>query len=174
MNQLKRICREGVVSEVIAERHSCKVTFPDRNNMVSAELPVLTLFAYNDKSYALPEVGSRVVVLSASNDLQSGGGYVIGSLYTNENKPVENDESIYKVETADGFSMSYDKTSKEFELKFFDGSTIKHTEDGDLEIDIKGNVFMNVSKKLEVEVKEDINAESSGDINMTGSNIRLN
>ena len=74
-NQLKNIVREGIVSVVYPERHSCRTTFPDRDNLVSAELPVLTCAAFENQAYGLPCVGERVVCLMISNDSQGHGGY---------------------------------------------------------------------------------------------------
>ena len=41
----EKILRRGIVSAVYPERHSARVTFEDEDNLVSAELPVLTTFA---------------------------------------------------------------------------------------------------------------------------------
>lgn len=173
----RNFSREGVVSAVFPERHSARVTFEDRGGLVSAELPVLTLFAYKNKSYALPDVGERVVVLAAANDVTSGSGYIIGSLYTGNNlpQPAETGENITRLEFADKAFISYDRKKHLLTLHFQDDSTITHdAETGELSINCKGDILINGEKELNVETKGEINAESKQDINLNGANIRLN
>lgn len=176
--------REGTVSAVYPERHSARVTFEDRDNLVSAELPVLTPFASKNKSFAMPDVGERVVVLMAANDQTSGGGWIIGSLYTAKNLPSpETGENITRLEFADKTFISYDRESHLFTLQFSDGTAITHDgESGELNIDCKGDIIINGEKQLDVTIKdrisvdgrEEINIDAKDDINMNGANIRLN
>lgn len=183
-NRLNNIVREGIVSAVYPERHSCRVSFEDRNNLVSAELPVLTLFAYKNKVFALPDVGERVVVLAASNDVVSGGGYVIGSLFTSETPPpVEGDKDIVRLEFSDKAFISYDRLSHLFTIQFSDETSITHDgESGELSINCKGDIIINGEKTLDVTIKDrisidgkgEINVDARDDINMNASNIRLN
>ena len=192
------VINEGVVSEVDAEKHAVRVTYPDKNNLVSGLLPVITLFAYNNKSYALPEVGERVLVVSASNGGMSGGGYVVGSLYTADNKPTTTDENIYRLEITedegttaieynktdkmfsvvfsdgeDSFKTSYDKTAKEYKLEFADGSSVVQNEE-ELAINCKGELNIESVGKINITAKDEINIESSQDVNINARNIRLN
>ena len=175
-NQVSNLVREGVVSAIYPERHSARVMFEDRNNLVGAEMPVLTLFAYKNKAYGLPEVGERVVVLSASNDTFAGGGYIIGSLFTSSTPPpVEGNADVTRLEFSDKAFISYDRQTHSFTLQFSDEASITHDgETGELSINCKGNVIINGEKRLEITAKEEIDVESKADINMNGANIRLN
>lgn len=189
------VCREGEVSEVYTDRHSCRVTFEDRSGLVSAELPVLTLFAGENKSYALPDIGDRVIVLSASNDLTAGGGYVIGSLYTGSIKPEENNQNIYSLQFSDEAKISYrrksendnrsefklhfsegteltfsnEETKFEFEIKFSDGAKISYNNDGEFEMKFKdGSTIEHDGQRgdLDFNIKGEINITASGEINI--------
>lgn len=128
-NQIKNIVREGKVSKIYAERHSCRVIFEDRGGLTSAEMPVLTLCAKDNKSYWMPCINEKVVCLMNSSDLSGGGGYVIGSLYTSEEKPEENNQNTYSLKFSDAAKFSYQRKtdenkSSEFKMQFADGSTI--------------------------------------------------
>lgn len=165
----KNFSREGVVSAIYPERHSARVTFEDRGGLVSAELPVLTLFAYKNKSYAMPDVGERVVVLAAANDVTSGSGYIIGSLYTGNNLPqvTETGKDIMRLEFSDKTFISYDREKHLFTIQFSDETSITHdAETGELSINCKGDILINGEKEINVDAKNDIN--------MNGANIRLN
>ena len=130
-SRVNNIVREGEVSEVYTDRHSCRVTFEDKSGLVSAELPVLTLAAYKNKSYSLPDVGERVICLMVSNDSTSGSGYVIGSLYTGENKPTEDNQNLTKLEFADGTFAQYERKDHELKIKFGDDAAITYKGTGD-------------------------------------------
>ena len=175
-NQVSNLVREGIVSAVYPERHSARVMFEDRNNLVGAEMPVLTLFAYKNKAYALPDVGERVVVLSASNDTFAGGGYIIGSLFTSSTPPpVEGNADVIRLEFSDNAFISYDRQTHLFTLQFSDEASITHdAETGELSINCKGDIIINGEKELNVDTKGEINVDSRQDINMNGANIRLN
>lgn len=183
-NRMNNISREGTVSAVFPERHSARVTFEDRDNLVSAELPVLTPFASKNKSFAMPDVGERVVVLMAANDQTSGGGWIIGSLYTAQNLPSpETGENITRLEFADKTFISYDRKSHLFTLQFSDETSITHDgETGELSINCKGDIIINGEKQLDITIKDrinvdgkdEINVDARDDINMNGANIRLN
>ena len=198
--QTANLIREGVVSEVLYDKHACRVTFPDKNNLVSAELPVLTGAAFKNKSYNLPDIGERVVVLMAGNAGTSGAGYVVGGLYTGENPPSEtannyalkfSDEaevrykradksdktSAFKMTFADKTEMLYECGGKQFEfcLKFSDGCQISYNNNAEFEIKFKdGATITHARGDLEIDVKGEINITASGDVNIKGANIHLN
>lgn len=173
--RVSNICREGVVSNVYPERCSCRVTFDDKNGMVSAELPVLTPFSIKNKLYKLPDIGERVVVLMAGNDIKGGAGYVVGSLFTAENPPPESNENLTKLEFGDRTFISYDRERHEFKIQFNDESSIVYDgESHTFSVYIKGDIEVEGKKRLDVLIDNEIDIESRADIEMQGRNIRLN
>ena len=199
--QLKSICREGKVTEVFPERHSCKVTFEDRDNLVSAELPILTLTAGQNKSYRLPDIDERVVVLMTSNDEQGKAGYIIGSLYTGDNLPSVNNEnifslkfaddaeysykratqqdknSVFNIKMADGATISYEcgENKFEFRFKFSDGCQISYNERAEFEMKFADkSTITHARGDLDIDIKGEINISAKGDIALRGANIHLN
>lgn len=65
----------GVVSTVDAAAGTVRVAFPDLDNMVSGDLPVLTI----GRLFAMPVPGDNAVCLLLGDGL--GAGYFLGSFY---------------------------------------------------------------------------------------------
>jgi len=70
------LIRIGVVSTTNPQQGTVRVAFPDRDNLVSDELPVLSIGGI----FAMPRVGDPALCLFLGNDL--GAGYYLGSFYT--------------------------------------------------------------------------------------------
>lgn len=182
-NAVNNFVREGTVDKVYPSRHSARVTFEDRGNLVSAEIPVLTTFASKNKAYNLPDVGERVVVLQTSNDPTSGSGYIIGSLYAGWELPVVNDQDVTQINFKDGAYMTYNRRNSTFHMHFADGSTITHNgKKGDLTMEMNGNIQItghgwckiDIDKRVDINGGDNIWIKARGDIIEQGSNIRLN
>lgn len=108
--------REGIVSDVDTEKHMAKVTFPDKDDVVSAWLAVLTPYASKNKRYALPDVGEEVICLFKPNDNQSGTGFIIGSRFNEKNPPNANSQDVTQIDWADGSFMKFDRSSGKLEI----------------------------------------------------------
>ena len=121
---IKSLVRVGKVSAVIPERCTCRVVFNDRDNLVSAELPVLQSSCLNNKFYNLPDVNDSVVCLMMPND-PNGGGFVLGSFYHQNNPPPAKVQDTSMIKFGDGSFISFDRGK------------------GDLLIKTKGNVKIN-------------------------------
>lgn len=52
------IIRIGTVSSVHPERHRVRVKFPDKDNLISYELPVIVRGSLKNKMQCLPDPGS--------------------------------------------------------------------------------------------------------------------
>ena len=122
--EIESLVRVGKVSVVIPERCACRVVFDDRDNMVSAELPVLQSSCLNNKWFSLPDVEDSVVCLMTPND-PNGGGFVLGSFYHQNNPPPAKVQDTSMIKFGDGSFISFDR------------------ENGDLIIKTKGNVKIN-------------------------------
>lgn len=109
-NQLKNMVRIGIVSSVNGANCTAKVTFPDKDNMVSGDLPIIQLGANGTEGYWVPEVGTRVLCLFVPNPSGSGlnAGFVLGAYYSKTTPPAENDESVRSMRFPDGSFIRYD------------------------------------------------------------------
>jgi len=98
MNDCIRI---GIVSRVNYENGSVRVTYPDKDNAVSGELPCFS------HCYEMPQVGEMVVVVYLSNGKSEG--FAVGKYFNPSNLPVEFGKGIiYKPLGKKGF-FKYDE-----------------------------------------------------------------
>ncbi len=111
----RQLIREGVVSCVYPERHSARVCFSDKDNLISAELPVLQSCAFGNKSYCLPDIGSGVVCLMATNG-DDGTGWILGSRYHEKSTPAVNSQDKTRMDFSDGTFIEYDRQSHELNI----------------------------------------------------------
>ena len=107
---LKNLVRIGKVSTVNGKDCRVKVVFPDKENCVSDELPVLQIGASGTAGYWVPEVGTQVLCLFLPNASGNGlsAGFVIGAYYSQTMPPKESNESIRSIRFPDGSFIKYD------------------------------------------------------------------
>lgn len=118
---MKDVIRVGFVSSIHYEKGFVQVTYPDRENAVSGELP------YFSDYYQMPEVGDRVVVLYMTNGNHEG--FVLGKYYHDENMPVKSGKGlIHKPLHQNGAEIRYQQDNDAFYLKAgeiqVDGNTV--------------------------------------------------
>ena len=130
INQIKNLIRIGTVSAVNGESCSARVAFEDKDNMVSAELPIITIGSRQTKAYWLPEVGTQVLCIFQPNASGSGisKGFVMGAFYSTQDAPVEKNADVRSITFADGSFIRYN--------------------DGDIEINAKGRLVLKGSTIL--------------------------
>lgn len=121
MNIIKNMVRIGVVSSIDFGKGTVRVTFPDREDHVSDELPVLAPHysgwaAGND----LPGVGKSVLCLFLGTDLKSG--FCLGPYYTAGNYPLGTAEQR-GVWFEDGSYVYYDRLDQALHIKA--GSSVR-------------------------------------------------
>lgn len=109
-NQIKNLVRVGIVSSTNGSACTAKVTFPDKDNMVSGDLPVIQIGANGTESYWIPEVGTRVLCLCLPNPSGSGmnAGFILGAYYTKAKPPPESDPDVRCIRFKDGSFIKYD------------------------------------------------------------------
>lgn len=115
--EARQLIKEGRVTAVYPERHSVRVTFEDKDNLPSAELPVLTTFACQNKCYSLPDVNEIVVCAFASNDEIGGAGWVIGSRFHDNSTPNAASQDKTRIDFNDGTFIEYDRASHTLKIE---------------------------------------------------------
>lgn len=75
---LRSLIRVGRVSSVNRSRGTVQVLFPDRDNSVSSDLPVL-------KSSPFPSVNEQVVCIFLANGIEVG--FCLGPFYSESDPP---------------------------------------------------------------------------------------
>lgn len=76
--------RVGIVSSVDIKMCTARVIFPDRDEDVSYNYPVLVRNTMVSKDYWLPEVNEQVVCLCLANGAETG--FIVGSFYSERDK----------------------------------------------------------------------------------------
>lgn len=101
---LKNMIRVGNVSSINYERGAVKVTFPDKDNIVTDLLPYLS-FEYN-----MPEIGDTVLCVFLPNGISKG--FCLGQPYSLKNMPKQPGPQYYYKNIYDEAFYQYDKNSK--------------------------------------------------------------
>lgn len=110
VNIIKNLIRIGKVSSINAEKATVKVAYMDKDNMVSDDLQLVMLSAKDVKSYKMPSIGSVVLCIFLPNPSGNGlaQGYVIGEVYTEADKPVQNSVAVTAINFPDGSFIKYE------------------------------------------------------------------
>ncbi len=109
-NYIRNLIRVGRVSTVNGAACRAKVTFPDKDNSVSAELPILQIGSNGTQGYWVPEVNTQVLCLFLPNSSGKGmsDGFILGAFYSQASPPAESNESVRSIRFPDGSFIRYD------------------------------------------------------------------
>lgn len=131
--------RKGLVSSVNRENCTAKVYFPDTDEKVSFDLPVMQKNTLNTKYYWMPEPNEQVICAFFANGSQEG--VVLGAIYSEvDTVPKEFLES----DDCDG-------------VLFPDGTLIRYdTKNHILFIDVKGDIEIKADKNIRMKTGEKI------------------
>ena len=123
--------RKGIVSSVNREKCTVKVYFPDWDEKVSFDLPVMQKNTLNSKFYWMPEPEEQVICAIFANGSQEG--VVLGGIYS-ESDVVPN--QFLDSDDCDG-------------VVFSDGTTIKYDVNNHvLTINVKGGIQVTSEKEI--------------------------
>lgn len=123
---LMNLIRIGVVNSINPSNGSVKVLFQDKDDLVSAELPLF------DREYYMPEVGKQVVCVFLPNGIQQG--FCLGTFFSKLNPPPAQNSELYVKDFGDGTKITYNKTTKTITIDAANPITIN----GD--VNINGNI----------------------------------
>ena len=130
---MKNVVRIGKISSVNEERMRARVVFEDKDStagqMVSAELPILTIGAGTNKVYFNYRVGESVLCLFCEN-AEDGTGYIVGSFNSDESELRANNLHVTRFDFGDKFTIEYEEES------------------GDVNIKIRGNLTVEAEKEM--------------------------
>ena len=132
--------RFGVVSAYDAARHMARVGFPDKDNLVSAWLPVGVSNTKKNKDEFHLDVGEHVFCVMLGNGLEAG--VVLCSIWDDKNKPPLGDHDVRRTEFEDGTLIFVDRKNHVVEVKDSFGSFIRF-EGGNITIQSAANVYIN-------------------------------
>ena len=146
----KREIRVGKVSKINYEKGMIRVTYPDLDDSVTAELPV---FSFTDE-YKMPKIGQEVFVLHLSNG--QAAGILMGKYWNKDNVPPDYGQG------KNTFNREIDEEFGKVRITYKNKKLTLYDEAGDVETEI-------VSHNRNVKV-------TNGDVNMnvTDGNINFN
>ena len=107
---IRDIFRVGKVSSVNGANCTARVTFPDKDDLVSADLPIIVIGSYQTKGYWVPEVGMQVLCCFMPNPSGRGmnDGFILGGFYSTENPPEQTDPKVRCLKVPDGSYIKFD------------------------------------------------------------------
>lgn len=105
MDNVAEIIKHGVVSSINPAKATARVTFPDRDDVVSYDLPVMQHNTGFAKFYSMPKVGQNAVCIFLGTGLEDG--FIVGSFYNDEQPPPTTDAAIHVIDFEDGSRIEY-------------------------------------------------------------------
>lgn len=182
------LIRIGKVSSVNASNCTARVSFDDKDSMISHNLPVMQKNTKENRDYYLPDVDEMVICIFLPNGEQEG--YILGSYYGDLDTPPVDSTDKRGINFSDNTSIFYDRENHEMSVNIegildckiknvhihVEENKVKVTCDdmslsinGDLELQIQGNLNVE-AKEVNVSTVGDLNASVGGSINMSDSN----
>lgn len=131
------IIRVGRVSAVYPARHTVTVEFPDRERLVSKELPVSASASLKNHGYSLPDPGEHVVCAFFGNGLSEG--VVLACIYDTSNPPPCSDKDKFFFEAEGGAHVLFDRKKRIVQIRGFEGEFIK-MQNGSVYIESSGGM----------------------------------
>lgn len=113
-SKVNNLFRIGTVTSLKPDCALARVVFEDRDNMESADLPVIVRNTLSNKDYWMPDVGEKVLCLFLPLGLEQG--FIIGSYYVQGNIPAANDGNKRAVEFEDGTRVEYDRSAHKLQI----------------------------------------------------------
>ncbi len=140
--------RVGIVKSQDAANCRVRVVFPDRNQMTSWWLPIVTPKSQNDKAYWMPDVGEQVVCLMDEHDED---GAVLGSIYSSADTPPVSSADKWHLTMKDGAAFEYDRASHALAVTIPSGGTVTVTANGAaIQIDAGGNINLHAAGDIKL------------------------
>jgi len=122
------VFRVGLVQAQDVQNCRVRVTFPDRNQLVSWWMPIVVPKSQNDKAYWLPDIGEQVVCLMDSHDED---GAVLGAIYSQaDTTPPSMTADKWHITMKDGSTFEYDRSSHTLAVNVVSNGTINITVNG--------------------------------------------
>lgn len=138
----------GVVSSFNEKTGTARVTFEDRSNTVSYDLPVIVPQTLKNKDYYLPDVGEHVLCLFLGNGQEQG--FILGAFYSKKDAPPVQNQNKRHALFSDGTFFEYDRES----------NTVT--------VDCVGHMHLRFKGSVSIEVDGSINMSSVGATTISG------
>jgi phage baseplate assembly protein V len=174
--------------EVDDKRANVRVIMPDRKDhvgtpLITKPIPVMQVASTAKKSYAIPRIGTPVVLLKLANG--TSDWLVVGSFYTKNDPPPVSDPMLDYVVYDDGSTQQFDanngtltwrlkgaidiETDGNVKIKAKTGATV--TIEGDADVLVKSD-----SAKVTLQSGTDVEVNATGEVKLTSAAniVRIN
>ncbi|MDX8367788.1 phage baseplate assembly protein V [Cytobacillus sp. IB215665] len=118
--------KTGIVKTIYPDRCTARVAFEDEEDLLSDELQIVVRGSLKNKAYWMPKVGEHVFC----SFTKQGKGYILGSIYSEEDKPPVIDEGKRHITFEDGTTVEYDTKTH----------TLSIQSNGSININAAGNI----------------------------------
>jgi len=153
--QLKNMIRVGIVSSIDPTTCTARVAFEDQDNTVSPELPILVRGTLGAKDYWMPIPGEQVWCLFLPTG--NAEGIILGSSYSEQDKPPVTDANKRHITFFDGSEIEYDASAHKLTVNT----------SGAVEITAAQNVIINANLTVQGNISA-VGLTASGNMNVNG------
>lgn len=171
-NNLEDMIKVGIINEIDLKKSLYRVKFEQDEDVKSYWFQPIYPSTQNDKTYYQYSLGEQVLVLTPYEGNQDG--YIIGSMYSDKDKPPRVAEGIRYIQFEDGSYLQYDKNKKSLTVNAPDCELVLNVKSLKIQADDIQTLGKNLQQTAEkVSIMSDdcvINADSTV---VTGDNIFL-
>lgn len=122
MDSVAEVIKHGVISSIDPVKATARVTFPDRDNVVSFDLPILFASTGFVKVYSMPKVQQPAKCSFLGTGMEDG--FIDGGFYNDENPPPTTDPTLHMIQFGDGSSITYDEKTRSLSMDILGGVNI--------------------------------------------------
>lgn len=171
-NNLEDMIKVGIINEIDLKKSLYRVKFEQDDNVKSYWFQPLYPSTNKDKTYFQYSLGEQVLVLMPYEGNQDG--YIVGSMYSEKDKPPRTKEGIRYIQFEDGNYLQYDKNKKSLTVNAPDCELVLNVKSLKIQadtIETVGKSLQNTAEKISLMGNDCIiNADSTM---LTGDNISL-
>lgn len=104
---MRQLIRIGIVSSVNPQTCTARVLFEDQDEAVSYDLFVINHNTQDNQDYWLPDVNEAVLCLFLPIGIETG--FILGSYYSDVDKPANTDPNVRSIKFKDGTAIQYNR-----------------------------------------------------------------
>lgn len=166
---VNNIVAVGVVSSFNEQNGTVRVTFDDKSNSVSYDMPVVIPQSLKNKDYYLPDVGEHVLCLFLGNGQEQG--FVLGSFYSKADAPPIQKQNKRHTLFSDGTFFEYDRDSNTLTVDCVGHMNLKFK--GNVNIDVDGSINMSSQGTTTINGVTSVNVISSNTVNNSAPTVNV-
>lgn len=171
-NNLEDMIKVGIINEIDLKKTLYRVKFEQDDDVKSYWFQPLFASTNKNKVYHQYSLGEQVLVLMPYEGNQDG--YIVGSMYSDEDKPPRTNEGLQYIEFENGDYIQYDKTNKSLTVNAPDCELVLNVKSLKIQadnIETIGKSLQNTAESISVMCDDYVaNADCAM---ITGDNISL-